>query len=88
MMNREEWLKKLEETGGHQPIHAKAPRYFDKRSPLELLYVCWNEEITDFQKIRNKMAKELRSDNWIVTSNSAVCEGHFAAIIKAERQKV
>lgn len=86
-MLREDWLKKLEEAGGHQPFYAKSPSYMARMSPLEFLYFCWSETIPDFQKIRNKMAKELRKDNWIVTSQSAVCEGNFCAIIKAERPK-
>jgi hypothetical protein len=86
-MLREEWLKKIEESGGHQPFFAKSPRHFDEISPIELLYVCWDEKIQDFQKIRNKIAKELRQDKWTAISSTAMCEGHYCAIIKAERPK-
>jgi hypothetical protein len=86
-MLREEWLKKIEELGGHQPFYARISDKRNELSPLELIYVCWDEKLSNYQKIRNKVAKEMRQDGWLAVSSTAMCEGHYCAIIKAERSK-
>jgi hypothetical protein len=88
-MQREEWLNKIKELGGKQPIWARPSDSFNEKTQLELLYVYWLEKLPDYQKIRNRVAKDMRQDGWIVKSSSACCEGGYnCAIIKAERPKV
>jgi hypothetical protein len=88
-MLRDEWLVKITDLGGKEPTYAMYTDRIAQLSPLEFIYVYWTESNPDYQKIRNKVAKEMRLDNWTVASSSAVCEsGKNCAIIKAERTKI
>ena len=87
-MLREDWIKKIEASGGKQPVYAHPSSALERLSKLDFIHVYWSEKLPNYQKIRNQVAKDMRRDGWEVKSYSAVCEGgHNCALLKAERPK-
>lgn len=87
-MLREDWIKLITESGGKELIYSHPSSELERLSTLDFIHVYWSDKIPNYQKIRNKIAKDMRKDNWTVKSNSAVCEGlNTSALLKAERTK-
>lgn len=87
-MIREDWIKLVIESGGKEPVYGHSSEMIERLKKIEFIHVYWSEKLSNYQNIRNQIAKDMRRDKWTVKSYSAVCEGgNNCALIKAERPK-
>jgi hypothetical protein len=75
-MRTEQWVEIIENSGG-------------KNENVDVLRFYWSDEQKDYKEVRNRIAKELREDNWTVrittTESGAFEDGKYCARIEAIR---